>query len=123
MPILVYVKWKDAMSVEASSYEDEYPIPQLSVLQEVGWLLAENEEAILLGMELGVDDVKAGRWRINIPKIQIIARVDVDLRTFCAPKPPKKTRTPRIRPQSVAVRGERTDIDKCGGIMGGSPAS
>jgi len=41
-------------------------------LQEIGFLLDENEEAVVIGMEIHHDaDVRPGRWRLHIPKVSI----------------------------------------------------
>jgi hypothetical protein len=66
---IAYIRWKDAMSVEGDSSPAK---AVLSTLEEVGWVLDETDEVILIGMEL--DDPKEcipGRWRLNIPKGQI----------------------------------------------------
>jgi hypothetical protein len=50
-------------------------------LQEIGFLLDETDEAVALGMELDGDggDNMAGRWRLHVPKCNIIERKDFDL--------------------------------------------
>lgn len=94
--ILTHIRWKDASYHEATWKQgegDNAPaVPALSILVEVGFLLAENEEAILLGMEHTEDkDTSPGRWRISIPKSAIIERVDVDVkRAFRVVKPRAK---------------------------------
>jgi hypothetical protein len=41
-------------------------------LQEVGFLLDENDEAVVIGMELSQDpEIQPGRWRLHIPKVSI----------------------------------------------------
>jgi hypothetical protein len=76
---VTYIRWKDACSVEAMASE-EYPAkPELSELMTVGFLLAEDESAVLVGMELQADDTAPGRYRFNIPKVLIIERRDVEV--------------------------------------------
>lgn len=64
---LCLVTWMDAVADEAGN-----PTPakaQLVELTEVGFLLDENEDAILIGMESHMDEeVQLGRWRLSIPK-------------------------------------------------------
>jgi hypothetical protein len=76
---VTYVRWKDACSVEAADSTPRAAVPELSELCEVGFLLAESDEALLIGMESQADDTRPGRWRLNIPKSGIIERRDVDL--------------------------------------------
>jgi len=45
----------------------------------VGFLLAENDDAVLIGMEHQADDTHPGRWRLNISKVSIIERRDVTM--------------------------------------------
>jgi hypothetical protein len=73
---LVYVRWRDAMKEEAESGGPARPT--LMTLEEIGWLAAENEEAITLAMELepgpvidGTATTQAGRWRLHVPKVCI----------------------------------------------------
>lgn len=71
---VAYVRWRDAC-VQHADYEDHLkPVePGLSELAEVGFLLAENDEAIVLGMEQVMDEETApGRFRLHIPKGQIV---------------------------------------------------
>ena len=65
--ILAYVKWKDALSVEGDNQPAQ---ARLAELDSVGFFLHETEEAILIGMES--EDEVAGRWRLNIPRKQIL---------------------------------------------------
>jgi hypothetical protein len=41
--------------------------------------LAEDEHAVLVGMELQADDTVPGRYRFNIPKVAIIERRDANV--------------------------------------------
>jgi hypothetical protein len=69
---LAYVRWKDAVVEEASDAVPHSTQARLVELQEVGFLLDENEEAIEIGMELHEDvEVKPGRWRLHIPRVAI----------------------------------------------------
>lgn len=76
MKDLVYVRWRDAMHEEAEM--GGVAIPQLISLEEVGWLVGEDEAAVTLAMELepgpevnGEPTTQAGRWRLHIPKVCI----------------------------------------------------
>ena len=74
---VTYIRWQDACSVEAMASE-EYPAkPELSELITTGFLLAEDDHAVLVGMELQADDTAPGRYRFNIPKVAIIERRDM----------------------------------------------
>ncbi len=63
--------------------------PELAEMHEVGFLLAETDEAVQIGMELGITDMHPGRWRLSIPKSAIIERRDMPLARM--PKSRKKT--------------------------------
>ncbi|HUA63698.1 MAG TPA: hypothetical protein VML19_33430 [Verrucomicrobiae bacterium] len=77
---LAYIRWKDAVAEEAS---DGVPRPshaELVELQEIGFLLDENEEAVEIGMELSDSpDLRPGRWRLHIPRVSIEEMRVVDL--------------------------------------------
>jgi hypothetical protein len=75
---VTYIRWRDALAHEAASMETTPATPELAELQEVGFLLAETEDIILIGMEQS-GNVRPGRWRLNIPKSAIIERRDVSL--------------------------------------------
>jgi len=69
---LAYIKWKDAVTEEASGATPHPAQAQLVELQEVGFLLDENDEAVVIGMELTEDvAVSPGRWRLHIPRVSI----------------------------------------------------
>ncbi len=69
---LAYVRWKDAVAEEAGDPASNNPQAQLVELQEIGFLLDENEEAVVIGMEIHNDaEVRPGRWRLHIPKVSI----------------------------------------------------
>jgi hypothetical protein len=66
---LAYIRWKDAVAEEASDSAPRPSQAKLVGLQEIGFLLDENEEAVEIGMELTEDDeVRPGRWRLHIPR-------------------------------------------------------
>ena len=62
------------MAVEA---DHGPPTVELALLESVGYLLAENEEGVLIGMEKAGDVV--GRYRMNIPRGQIVSMKTVEL--------------------------------------------
>ena len=69
---LAYIRWKDAVAEEAGDAGTKNPQAQLVELQEIGFLLDENEEAVVIGMEIHNDaEVRPGRWRLHIPKVSI----------------------------------------------------
>jgi hypothetical protein len=69
---LAYIRWKDAVAEEASDAVTRTAQAKLVELQEIGFLLDENEEAVVIGMELTDDiDVRPGRWRLHIPRVSI----------------------------------------------------
>ena len=69
---LAYIRWKDAVAEEATNYDPKTPQARLVELQEIGFLLDENEEAVVIGMEFHEDaDVRPGRWRLHIPRVSI----------------------------------------------------
>ena len=60
------------MAEEAGEAGSQNPQAQLVELQEIGFLLDENEEAVVIGMEIHNDaEVRPGRWRLHIPKVSI----------------------------------------------------
>jgi hypothetical protein len=70
---LVYIRWKDAVAEEAADGTAHPPQAELVELQEVGFLLDENDEAVQIGMEIGDDpNVRPGRWRLHIPRVSIL---------------------------------------------------
>jgi hypothetical protein len=69
---LAYIRWKDAVSEEAAGFGPRPAQAGLVELQEIGFLLDENDEAVVIGMEITqADDVQPGRWRLHIPKVSI----------------------------------------------------
>ena len=69
---LAYIRWKDAVAEEAGDAASKIALAQLVEMQEIGFLLDENDEAVVIGMELHNDvEVRPGRWRLHIPKVSI----------------------------------------------------
>lgn len=67
---IAYVVWEDAMVDPGES--EGTPTARIVTLHEVGFLLDENENAILIGMEYHEeDDILPGRWHLHIPKTAI----------------------------------------------------
>ena len=77
---LAFIRWKDAVAEEASGAGNVPTQAQLVELQEIGFLLDENEEAVVIGMELTEDPaVSPGRWRLHIPRVSIQEMRTVEL--------------------------------------------
>lgn len=95
---LTYIRWHDASYKDAADSPE--PIPDLSDLTEIGFLLGENEKAVLLGMEMDNDGSAPGRWRLSIPKINIVERKDV---SFDSVFGTKKVRKPRKAKEQAEV--------------------
>jgi len=77
---LAYIRWKDAVSEEAAAPGSRPAQAALVELHEVGFLLDENDEAVVIGMEVTqADDVQPGRWRLHIPRVSIQEMRVVDL--------------------------------------------
>lgn len=78
---IAYCLWKDACQEQA----DEPGLPILDdplvTLQEIGWLISENEDSISLAMELESNG-EPGRWRLHIPKQNIIELRCMELERF-----------------------------------------
>ncbi len=69
---VAYIRWKDAVAEDAANAGSQVPQAQLVELQEIGFLLDENDEAVVIGMEWHDDaEVRPGRWRLHIPKVSI----------------------------------------------------
>jgi len=78
---VAYIRWKDAVAEEAADDGAHPTEAQLVELQEIGFLLDENDEAVEIGMEWNEDaTVRPGRWRLHIPRVSIqeIRIVDLD---------------------------------------------
>ncbi|SPE41992.1 hypothetical protein SBA3_4810015 [Candidatus Sulfopaludibacter sp. SbA3] len=77
---VAYIRWKDAVAEEASDAVARATQAKLVELQEVGFLLDENEEAVVIGMEVTDDaEVTPGRWRLHIPRVSIQEMRVIDL--------------------------------------------
>jgi hypothetical protein len=77
---IAYIRWKDAVSEEASDSGSHPAEAKLVELEEIGFLLDENEEAVEIGMELSGDaSVKPGRWRLHIPRVSIVEMHVIEL--------------------------------------------
>jgi hypothetical protein len=77
---IAYIRWKDAVSEEASESGSHPAEAKLVELEEIGFLLDENEEAVEIGMELSADaSVKPGRWRLHIPRLSIVEMHMIEL--------------------------------------------
>ena len=69
---VAYIRWKDAVAEEAADGLPRPTLAKLVELQEIGFLLDENDEAVEIGMELNQDaEVRTGRWRLHIPRVSI----------------------------------------------------
>lgn len=86
---LAYIRWKDACQEAA----DDPAIPEIDTtsplveLEEVGWLIDETPESVSIGMEHDVASQTYGRWRLHIPRVNIL-----ELRTMDLSKFPKRKR-------------------------------
>ena len=78
---LTYICWHDACTEEAVDPGAPVPEQPLIELREIGWLIGESETSVSIAMELESDDTPA-RWRLHIPKGQIIERREMDLEKF-----------------------------------------
>jgi hypothetical protein len=77
---LAYIRWKDAVAEEAADGLSHPPLAELVELQEVGFLLDENDEAVEIGMELSDHPgLRPGRWRLHIPRVSIAEMRVVEL--------------------------------------------
>ena len=82
---LCYLRWNDALAVEGDTGP---PRAELATLEEVGFLLDETPEAVLIGME--THGPTPGRWRLSVPRGQILEmRVRGLLQAFPPPRKPK----------------------------------
>lgn len=77
---IAYIRWKDAVAEEASDAASRPVEARLVELQEIGFLLDENDEAVEIGME-ATDNPGyiPGRWRLHIPRVSIQEMRVVDL--------------------------------------------
>jgi hypothetical protein len=75
--ILTYVHWRDACTEEAADPATPVSDHPLVDLHEVGWLIAETDESVSIAMELE-PHLAPGRWRLHIPKCNILERINFD---------------------------------------------
>lgn len=79
---LCYIVWRDAQQ-EACEDPHRKVVPSLVELHEVGWLLAEDDDIVVIGMEMDSHgEVEPGRWRLHVPKAMIQQMKVVDLAAF-----------------------------------------
>jgi len=90
--IASFIRWKDACAQEAAEPHTPIEDSPLVVLNEIGWLIGETDEAVSIGMEVEGDS-EAGRWRLHIPKRNIIQRIDFEV--------------PRSLPRARAIKGPK----------------
>jgi hypothetical protein len=75
-PQIQLITWLDAASHDA--IEPDTPVDSgLARLQTTGFLIGESDTTVVLGMEVGAEDVAPGRFRFTIPKAAIISRLDL----------------------------------------------
>lgn len=94
IPPVVLVVWRDAISYQADDKPNPPVVPSLATLVEVGFLLGEDVDCVVIGMEVGTDegDVTPGRWRLHVPKAQIQS---IELLTK-KPAPRRRKPTPAV---------------------------
>lgn len=83
---VTYLHWRDACSEEAADPDTPVCAQPLADLHEVGFLISETDESVSLSLELDHDG-KPSRWRLHVPKVNIISRFDMPLeKAFRIPK-------------------------------------
>ena len=95
---VAYIRWKDAVAEEAVDNPNGPTLAKLVELEEIGFLLDENDEAVYIGMELSDErGVQPGRWRLHIPRVSI-----QDMRVFELDKlvPKKRKKAPSVKNRS-----------------------
>jgi hypothetical protein len=81
---------------EAGDADHQLLQAKLVELHEIGFLLDENEEAVVIGMEVTDDPtVRPGRWRLHIPRVSIQEMRVVDLEKAFAKKRKRAPAAPR----------------------------
>jgi hypothetical protein len=84
---LAYIRWKDAVAEEAADGLSHPSHAELVELQEIGFLLDENDEAVEIGMELSdAPGLRPGRWRLHIPRVSIVEMRVAELDKLLPPK-------------------------------------
>ena len=87
--ILVYIRWRDACTEEAADPSSPVADDPLVELHEVGWLIGENDESVSIAMELE-PSMRPGRWRLHIPKVNIVERRNFDTERLFKPARKRK---------------------------------
>jgi hypothetical protein len=72
---VTYLRWRDA-SFDAGECDEANM--GLSDLQEVGWLVREDDESVTLAME-HQEESKSRRLWLTVPKVNIAERRDAEL--------------------------------------------
>lgn len=89
---VAYVAWRDACSEEADA-PNTAVVPRLIELHEVGFLLGEDDDAVVIGMENEIaQEAHPGRWRLHIPKNAIIYMKVVESDKVFAPGRKKRAK-------------------------------
>lgn len=84
---LVAIHWRDAWhSVEEISHDE---LGDLCDLWEVGFLIVNNADAVVLCMEMDEDGTQSSRNTLTIPKVNIVEIAPLYVRTLSS-KPAKK---------------------------------
>lgn len=102
---LAYIRWQDAVTEYADDHpSNEQPSAQLALLEEIGFIIHETDEAVLIGMELTDDvNIMPGRFRLHIPKSGILELRTIELdAAFKIKKPKKKKSVTKHVTQSTA---------------------
>jgi hypothetical protein len=87
MPLINFVRWKDASH---SLHDAPHDYAPLKDLQEIGWLIEETDEVVKLSMEFDPDDENTRIWLV-IPKVNIVER-----RQFKLPRRRKPNKTKEL---------------------------
>ena len=92
---IAFIRWTDALAEEAD--DEALSEHRLAVLEEVGFYLGESADAVSIAMEHQEGAVRPGRWRLHIPKVNIIS-----MQVFDVPSP-KKPRSIRTKVKKVSL--------------------
>jgi len=97
---LTYIRWRDACQEEASHPRTPVTDSPLMELHEVGFLIGDTAEAVSIAMELELDG-SPSRWRLHIPRVNIIERRDMELdKAFPVRKQKKRKADGEAKPES-----------------------
>lgn len=71
---LALIRWRDAVKEDADAADPHQPPrARLAELQCAGFLLHEDADAVLIGMEVNDDPgLHPGRFRLHIPRVCIV---------------------------------------------------